>query len=168
MLNRILVPVDGSTLSEAAIPMALEVTADRPCELELLRVVPSLLQGGVSFLGMEPVPMIGPDWDDAHDEEIEVARQYLERLAARLPAEVRVTRSVRLGNPAEEIVQRARDGFGLIVMSTHGRTGLGRWVLGSVADAVVRGSFVPVLLVRPETGRHTSAGTAAVETRPTG
>jgi nucleotide-binding universal stress UspA family protein len=58
--------------------------------------------------------------------------------------------AVAFGRPAQEIVDFAeREDIDLIVMSTHGRSGMSRWILGSVADKVLRGTHLPVLLVRP-------------------
>ena len=162
MIERVLLPVDGSALSESALAMATEVLTGPRREIELIRVVPSVLQGVVSFAAIGAAPMLGPEWDVGQEEQVTEARAYLESVSRRLPRDVRVRMAVRLGDPAGEIVSRAREGaFDLVVMSTHGRTGLGRWVMGSVADEVVHRTAVPVLLVHPAADR----GTAAVERR---
>jgi nucleotide-binding universal stress UspA family protein len=154
MIERVLLPLDGSALSESALAMASEVLTGPRREVELIRVVPSVLQGVVAFSGLCSAPMLGPEWDDGQEEQLLEARTYLESVSRRLPRDVRARMAVRLGDPAGEIVARARYGaFDLIVMSTHGRTGLGRWVMGSVADAVVHHTAVPVLLVHPGEGR---------------
>ncbi len=154
MIERVLLPVDGSALSESALAMASEVLTGPRCEVELLRVVPSVLEGVVSFAAVGAAPMLGPEWDNSQEAMVSEARVYLDSVSRRLPRQVRVATAVRLGDPAREIVARARDGaFDLIVMSTHGRTGLGRWVMGSVADAVVHHTAVPVLLVHPAADR---------------
>jgi universal stress protein A len=83
----------------------------------------------------------------AHDEKIaeqEVARLEKERLA-----DVEHETFLRMGHPAEEIIKAEHDfGIGLVVMATHGRTGVSHLVLGSVAERVVRESVCPVLTVR--------------------
>lgn len=154
MIERILLPVDGSALSENALAMATQVLTGPRREIELIRVVPSVLQGVVSFAAIGAAPILGPEWDDSQEEQIHDARLYLESVSQRLPRDIHVRTAVRLGDPAGEIVSRAREGaFDLIVMSTHGRTGLGRWVMGSVADAVVHRTALPVLLVHPAADR---------------
>jgi nucleotide-binding universal stress UspA family protein len=78
------------------------------------------------------------------------AAPYLEKVAAELAAKgVRVRTQVRLGNPAAEIVRAARDlGADLVAMTTGGRGGLGRMLLGSVAETVLRTADVPLFLFR--------------------
>lgn len=154
MIERVLLPVDGSALSESALSMAAEVLTGPRREVELIRVVASVLEGVVSFAAVGAAPMLGPEWDDGQEEQASEARAYLESVSHRLPRDIRVRTAVRLGDPAGEIALRAREGaFDLIVMSTHGRTGLGRWVMGSVADGVVHRTAVPVLLVHPAVDR---------------
>jgi nucleotide-binding universal stress UspA family protein len=79
------------------------------------------------------------------------AHEYLAAVARDLDAKgVKTNREVAIGNSTDGIVWAAeREGAELIVMSTHGRSGIGRIVLGSVADAVVRRTSLPVILVRP-------------------
>ena len=83
-------------------------------------------------------------------EESANARQYLQMTAERLrETGIRVDYAIEVGDAATAIVEYAREqSVDLIVMSTHGRSGLGRWVYGSVADRVLRSSAQPVLLVR--------------------
>ena len=77
-------------------------------------------------------------------------QDYLSQVAARLEVGgLKVVISIRFGQPADEILTYAQElGCDMIVMSTHGRSGVGRWVYGSVADKVLRGSKIPVLLIR--------------------
>jgi nucleotide-binding universal stress UspA family protein len=87
------------------------------------------------------------------DEEL-AARTYLDRMVARVAARGLVASGeVRHGVAAREIVTLARAGD-LIVMATHGRGGMARWFLGSVAEEVVRHAPVPLLLVRGEHDDH--------------
>jgi len=172
VIKKVLVPVDGSPLSEAALPVAESIAARFGATVELLRVVPSVLQGVVSFASAD-VPMLGPDWDDMERDQVSEARRYVVQLGRSLPQRTTVTTSVRLGDPIEEILHRARQGgFDLVVMSTHGRTGVGRWVMGSVAESVARRIGVNVLLVHPAADRaagdpETSGASAALSTSPT-
>jgi nucleotide-binding universal stress UspA family protein len=92
--------------------------------------------------------VINPD-ADASDEDN--ARSYLAEIASKIEREAKP--HVRLGSPADEIIDTGDDlDEPLIVMTTHGRTGIGRWIYGSVADKVVHASQAPVLLLRSEAG----------------
>jgi nucleotide-binding universal stress UspA family protein len=137
-LDRILVPLDGSTLAEAALGKAQELGAPRGSGLVLLRAA-------------EARTLPGIDPTDAQVAVVEEAEAYLARVAARLgeTGVKDVRTSVWYGSPASAIIEAARlHKADLIVMSTHGRSGLGRLVLGSVAESVIRGTTVPILLVR--------------------
>ncbi|RPH99758.1 MAG: universal stress protein, partial [Zetaproteobacteria bacterium] len=137
MLSRILVPLDGSPLAEAVIPQVAELAALRKAEVVLLRVALAH-----TLPGADPVA--------AQVRAVDEAEAYLLRVERDLVARgLPVVRAVRYGRPAEEILDHARvGGVSLIAMSTHGRTGIRRWVLGSVAEQVARRSPVPVLLWR--------------------
>jgi len=84
------------------------------------------------------------------DQEAAQCEEYLRRVQGRLQGEgLQVDATVRRGDVTEEILRHADERRAdLIVMSTHGRSGLGRWVYGSIADRVLRHASVPVLLVR--------------------
>jgi nucleotide-binding universal stress UspA family protein len=86
----------------------------------------------------------------------EAAFRYLEEITGREACrDLRVRLAVQIGTPAETIIDYAhREPIDLIVMATHGRSGLQRWVYGSVADKVLRGADVPVLLVRAHPTRE--------------
>lgn len=140
-LEKILVPLDGSPLGEAALPFALDLLHEHPtASLLLLRAAEAPTR-----LGVDPT-----------EEQVRVVREaesYLESVAARLAQRGAkdVKTSVWYGSPAPAIIEAARIGkVGLIVMSTHGRSGLGRLVLGSVTESVLRGTRTPILLVRDE------------------
>lgn len=136
----ILVPLDGSPRSEAILPVVVRLA------------VPSRL--GVTLVhAVEPTSAVGPPGAVTIDEPtrgIADAEGYLRDVAAGLGRRgLAVTWSVRAGSPADVIEQTARDcAPTLIAMSTHGRTGLGRLLLGSVAEHVARTAAVPVLLWR--------------------
>jgi nucleotide-binding universal stress UspA family protein len=80
----------------------------------------------------------------------DAGEDYLKGVAERLSSkDIKVTYEIATGDPADKIVEYAADkGAGLIAMSTHGRTGITRWVLGSIADKVLHGARIPILLVR--------------------
>lgn len=167
MLEKILVPLDGSELAEAVLPYVEELC--QRCDavdVTLLQVV--RLPSGRSGTLFRPQ---GDDYskplpDSRTDAEIARHPIYREQelASARAAVETSLTPVVKrfrdgniptrvevaFGRPAYEIVRFAeRNGMDLIAMSTHGRSGLSRWILGSVADRVSRGTHLPVLLVRP-------------------
>jgi nucleotide-binding universal stress UspA family protein len=137
MLSRILVPLDGSPLAEAVLSQVMELAALPKPEILLLRVALAH-----TFPGVDPV--------EAQVRAVEEAQAYLAGIEPGLSAQgFTVKSAVRYGHAAEEILDHARvAGADLIAMSTHGRSGFRRWVLGSVAETVARHSPIPVLLLR--------------------
>lgn len=136
--QRILVPLDGSALAEGILPEVKDLARPFRAEITLLRVIPPYLTPGVK------PPEEGWAKDRAEGEA------YLKAKQQELEAEgFRVQTEIRYGNPAEEILDSAEQSdTDLIAMATHGRSGLRRWLLGSVAEKVLRGSDIPVLLYR--------------------
>ncbi|HEU5432998.1 MAG TPA: universal stress protein [Thermomicrobiales bacterium] len=145
MVERILVPLDGSSEAEEAIPYATALLPDGR-EAALLRVVPDVESPWTGLRETLAPPPVGAD-----DSELVAARAALDAVPARFPeARVHWTAEVVRGDPAETIVRFAQSlGADLIVMTTHGRDAVGRVLFGSVADRVARSSAVPVLLARP-------------------
>jgi nucleotide-binding universal stress UspA family protein len=133
MMYTILVPLDGSPLAEHALPFAARLAAATSARLILSRVLP--------LSNLQPV-----EADLASADE---ARAYLLRVGDRLTAKGHlVERTTPWGEPAAEILEQARSTQAdLVVMGTHGRSGPGRWLYGSVADDVLRHALVPVVLV---------------------
>jgi nucleotide-binding universal stress UspA family protein len=154
MFETIVIPLDGSELAEEALAAALEVAHKFEAKLVLVQAVdtlaqrmsqpPSLIDSPASAAASVEV------LQSALDAEKEMAHHYLGALRDKLAAQgVRVEAFVGEGLAADVILTVAREQTaGLIVMSTHGRGGLGRLVFGSVADAVLRHSQTPVLLIR--------------------
>ena len=141
MYRRIIVPVDGSDLAEQVIPHVEALAKAFSAQITVLWVTPH-----VSTVAGMPVAS-EERWKSEDDE---LARPYLARVEQRLrDGGVEPTIERDEGHPAEVIVERARTlGADLIVMSTHGRSGLKRVVMGSVAEGVVQHTECPVLLVR--------------------
>ena len=136
--DRILVPLDGSALAERAVTIAAEIADPQRTQIQLLRAAEAHVRAG-------------GDATAAQVAAVREAERYLGRAARRLERRgfARVSTSVWYGSPAPAIVEAARVGqASVIVMTTHGRTGLRRLVMGSVAEAVVRKSSVPVLVYR--------------------
>lgn len=138
MYRTLLVPLDGSEYGERALPLAMTLARHLGAKLVLMRAASASVFPGV-------------DSTQAELRAIEESRTYLEGVKAGLAGQgVSVDTAVPYGDAAEAIVQAigARDAD-LVVMCTHGRSGLGRWIYGSVAEKVLSLSTVPVLLVRP-------------------
>jgi nucleotide-binding universal stress UspA family protein len=143
MYQRVLVPLDGSRLAESILLFAEKVAGPLDAEIILLRVIEPLSAGEV----MASAGVVAPDALLARELD---AKHYLAAVEWRLRSRgVRVQRHLRLGHAAEEILATARaSGADLIAMTTHGRSGMGRVLFGSVAEAVLRASPVPVLMMR--------------------
>jgi nucleotide-binding universal stress UspA family protein len=146
MYKRIVVPLDGSPFAERALEPAFDVARAFGAEIVLLRVVtPEDALGGLPTLSPRYVDLGGYGMQ----QEEAAASAYLVQAKARwsgqgVPMQTRVV----AGAPAEAIVGAARDlDADLIVMSTHGRSAVGRILYGSVAEAVLRGAHLPVLLI---------------------
>jgi nucleotide-binding universal stress UspA family protein len=141
MYKRIVVPLDGSKLAEQALPHAVAQAKKFGAELVLLQVLEPLPD--VSFSA--PITV-----RSAERRSAELAREYLEEAGARIREQGIALRTEQIeGRPYVEIVRYAEEqGADMIVMSTRGQSGFSRWLLGSVADRVVRGATVPVLLVQ--------------------
>lgn len=140
MYRRILVPTDGSENTQPAIEQAIELASTYDASVHALYVVNT---------GAMPSPE--PDFRERYiDEGERIGRQAVDAIAdAGEAAGVDVTASVTRGTPSEEILEYAADNdIDLIVMGTHGRTGMGHFLLGSVAERVIRQSEDPVLVVR--------------------
>lgn len=156
--QRILVPLDGSERAAAALPHAETLAKLAGAELILIQVIPSaamlVSETAVASPGMG-LPTVDPFLSANQYESVEAAleqdaRATLDAAAAPLEKQgIAVQKIILQGAPADAILSYAKDNqVDLIVMSTHGRTGLARIVFGSVAESVIRHSASPVLLVR--------------------
>lgn len=166
MFGKVLVTIDRSKLSEAVLPHLQKLLSACPAEVSLLTVVrppratkrsgvdlsrvTHVASGDVAVV--ERVPLAYVETRGQAIQRIE--QELLQRLEV-LSGPIRETGSqvrtvVRAGQPEREIVDFAREGgYDVIVMATHGRSGLSELVQGSVAAAVVRSGVAPVLLARP-------------------
>jgi|RhiMetdeSRZDD1v2_1073273.scaffolds.fasta_scaffold15424_12 nucleotide-binding universal stress UspA family protein len=141
-ISTILVPLDGSALAEAALRPAVDLARDYQAKLVLVRAAEA-----------HAFPIVDPT--EAQVDAVRAAEEYLagarERVTAAGLADVET--AVWYGPPAEAIGEAARyRAADLIVMSSHGRSGLGRLVLGSVTETVLRTTYTPIFLVRPGEG----------------
>jgi nucleotide-binding universal stress UspA family protein len=139
----LVVPLDGSELAEAALPIARDLAVALPGKLVLVGVVPHVGLPAPARRGA-PASLAEQDFQQVKDE----ARAYLESAASQLGSELETGIAIRSGEPGREIDQEAEEmGAAAVVMATHGRTGISRALLGSVAGQVVHSGSTPVLLV---------------------
>jgi nucleotide-binding universal stress UspA family protein len=158
MYRRILVPLDGSSLSESALEHARNV-AGPETEVLLLRVLEVGSQPVPASTSAEitPIPPLVPGArtaeavDEARSKAFLDAEEYVQAKAAAVRGHALATRAITLGDsdPGAAIARVARDEqVDLIVMASHGRSGVARWVLGSVAEQVLHATHIPILLIR--------------------
>ena len=156
MFERIIVPLDGSRLSAQAIPYASDMGKRFDAEVILVRVLP---QAGLSFAaqGIVTEDAVATDIipQEARMKDVDNAsnaKRYLMNWAQSLKAQgVKVSYEVTIGTPAKSIMELAQaQQASLIVMMSHGRGAFKRAIMGSVADEILRGSHLPVLIVRPK------------------
>lgn len=151
MYRHILVPLDGSGFAEAALPYALEMAAQFDSDITLLRVVlpPRMGDGALS---PESANFLIKMRDDLYKEAIEYLQHQkgsLRQQNYRVHYQVAESEDI-----AAEIISAVRGGdVDTVVMCTHGRGGLSRWLFGSVATRVLQSVQVPVLVIRPTGGR---------------
>ena len=141
MYKRILLPLDGSPLAEQALPHAIAIAERFQSELILLQV-------------LVPLPRAPTTTEAtvlrAEEATAVLAREYLKRVAASVQEPSITVQVITIeGRPHFQILQYAETNqVDMIVMCSRGQSGLSRWMIGSVADRVMRGANVPVLLVR--------------------
>lgn len=142
MTESILVPVDGSSQSEVALAHALEKYPD--AEITVLHVIDPV---GGGYALQRGIPTSGEGWYESAQETAEELFEEAGDLAAEYGRSLDT--AVEVGRPARTIVEVANEGgYDGIVMGSHGRAGVSRILLGSVAETVVRRSTVPVTVVR--------------------
>ena len=151
MYQRILLTLDGSEMAEQAIPHAVNFAKAGNAQINVLCVV-SPATASFSYRGEPPIetenePSLA---QQVIETELVRAQDYVnEQVHALKEAGLTAEGVSVLGHPAEAILSYAYEQKAdLIVMATHGRSGLGRWAFGSVADRVLRAADVPMLLVR--------------------
>jgi nucleotide-binding universal stress UspA family protein len=152
MFKKILVCLDGSKLAEAILPYAIEQARRFDSELVLFRAIAEHSSISLALPGMPGVPIDTKRAERQLIEDEKEAEAYLKSLADKLQTETKLTITYDnvLGVAGPTIVAYCADqGIELIAIATHGRSGPGRVVLGSVADHVIRHSGIPILLIRP-------------------
>jgi nucleotide-binding universal stress UspA family protein len=142
-IRRIVFASDFSPASRPALASAIELARALKAEILLTHAVVPIVPADGMYAAYV-------DWGTLEKATREAAQMQIDRLAARVRQRgVRVSSSLTLGNAADEIVRIAKARkAGLIVMGTHGRSGLSRFVMGSVAMRVMSGASCPVVTVR--------------------
>lgn len=137
MYKSILVPLDGSKLAESILTEVEELAVLLNARLNLVYVSKANVLPGV-------------DPTDAQVRVVNKAKEYLGNIKEQLLMKnIDVEIHTPYGNPAAKILEVSkRHDIDLIAMSTHGRSGIGRWLLGSIAEKIVRHSEIPILLLR--------------------
>jgi nucleotide-binding universal stress UspA family protein len=139
LLRRILVPLDGSQIGEAALCYAAAIASKTGAEMALIEVFEQVRGVGAS----------GARYSIPEDESVKKSLlSYLEHVAQPIRNEgLKISTAVLFGSAAGNIVDYAeKNAFDLIALSTHGRSGLGRWVFGNVTDKILHAGDVPVLV----------------------
>jgi nucleotide-binding universal stress UspA family protein len=142
MFTKILIPLDGSNTSEKVLPLARILAGTLNLPIELLEVVD--ISAATAHVAVDKARYL----DSLIAEGEWVSREHLNDVAANFAGR-KIACSVERGRPADVIIEKAAlDPGTLIAMATHGRSGVNRWLMGSVAEKVLRGSHNPLLLVR--------------------
>ena len=142
MFTKLLIPLDGSKNAAKVVPLARIMATTLMLPIELVEVID--IGAVASRLTVETARNL----DSMIGEGDRVSRAHLNEIAAQLSGN-KVTCSVERGTPADVIIEKAAlDPGTLIAMATHGRSGVNRWLLGSVAEKVLRGSRNPLFLIR--------------------
>ncbi len=145
MYKKILVPLDGSELAEKVLPHVVALAKGFGAEPTLISVVELTL--GAIGAKIEAIPEVAAERAAAQRGE---AMLYLQKVQRDLTAQgIGATAAVLEGDVASQIIAYAEQhGFDLVAMATHGRSGIDRFVMGSIAEKVVRGTLRPVFLIR--------------------
>jgi len=147
----VVVPLDGSELAESVLKYLKELSRQlvkNKIEATLIRVC-EVFASPMSY----PPPM-SMNWEEYRDYETrrceEICRHYLDKVQENLDdADFKIRVELPEGNPAEVLIEYANKNLvDLIIMSTHGRTGISKWAFGSIAEKVLRGARCPILLIR--------------------
>jgi len=152
MFKRILVCLDGSKLAEQIMPYATEEAIRFEAKLVLLQVVQEPVAFSPAIPGEAPLPIETSVIVERTEEALNKAKEYLEKLAVPLRKKGLEVKTVAIPGRADEAIldYANTNSMNLVAIATHGRGGLRRAVFGSVADRVLRGSGLPVLVIKPQ------------------
>ena len=152
MDEKIVIPLDGSKVGEAALPYVKDIISKMSPEVKVEVVLLHVLRMMAQTTIAGELAAVGIPYTEQQTEERRAqATDYLDRAGEILKSKgVTVTAKVAFGEAPQEIVKAAEEvNANLIAMSTHGRSGLGRWAFGSVTDRVLRmEGHIPIIMVR--------------------
>lgn len=150
MYKKVLVTLDGSKISECVLPHAHTLREGFPnCEMVLLRVVLGAPGKPPESISPEQWIISPEQWKATEDLFKTDAEDYLKKVSDRIPGRVPVQSKVLVGKIEDVILAYVdTENVDLILMATHGRSGVKRWAMGSVAEKILRSSKVPVMLIR--------------------
>lgn len=150
MLDKVLLPTDGSETADKAIAFAARLLGDTSCKVTLLSVVEEPVYSAFWSDGLIAPEVLMPPPDELREELDKRAEEMLAESAKPLrDAGLEVQPMIRFGNSAAEVLQEAEEaGYDMIVMGSHGRGALGGFLLGSVSNRVAHHAKCPVLIVR--------------------
>ena len=146
MYNKIMVPLDGSELAECVLPhVEAFIEGCRVKQFVFVRVT----EPAATFYSGD-YPLSPEVLEEREATGVKIARDYLNQVVSRLDHPgVELYSEVLIGNVADSLADYSNNNnFDLILIATHGRSGVSRWVRGSVADKVLRSSNIPVLMIR--------------------
>jgi len=146
MYQHIMVPLDGSELAECVLPHVEAIAGG--CNVTNVTLIRTITPFHLYAYAEDKLPV--NEHKRLEALHMDKARVYLESIVARLKEKgITAQSKVLIGSEVNELVDYvAKNGVDLIVISTHGRSGISRWVWGSVADRLLRASCVPVMMVR--------------------
>ena len=150
MYARILVPLDGSKIGEAALPNVEELVSNLAPGLKVEVTLYQVVSPLTHYVGAGEVVAQIPYTEKEMEQIKQKVMDYLDRAGEGLRRKGAIVKcKVGIGKAADEIIKTADEiNADLVAMSTHGRSGLSRWAFGSVTDRVLRGGNTPILVVR--------------------
>ncbi len=146
MYSKIMVPLDGSKLAECVLPHVEAIAKLSKASVELVQVIEPIelpTRGGLA-LSVDDIKQI----EEHSRNDVE---SYLDSIVSRLKnSGIKARSKILSGKAAERLVDYIHEStFDLVIMTTHGRSGISRWIWGSVAERILHSSSIPVLLIRP-------------------
>ncbi len=149
MYQKILVPLDGSELAECVLPHVESIA--KGCGVESVTFVRVAEPIPIPYAGDDGYILSAKELERMESESRAAAKNYLNQLMNRVKYDgINVQSEVLTGGPAADMIAEyaTKKGVDLIIIATHGRSGISRWVWGSVADRVLRSACVPVFMIR--------------------
>jgi nucleotide-binding universal stress UspA family protein len=146
MYRRIMVPLDGSKLAECVLPHVKAIAKLSKASVELVQVIEPVelpTRGGIA-LSIDDIKQI-----ESHSKRD--AESYLREVVSRLKKDgIKAHLKLLFGKVADSLVDYIQQrNFDIVIMATHGRSGISRWIWGSVAEKILHSSSIPVLIIRP-------------------